>query len=171
MENEKRLEGRTDVLGQYVPPIYIKVEDFEENKQKIDYSQSYVLPTIKTRYISFLIDLISVFLISVGLSKLLSLIISLSDTNRGIIISILILIYEPVLTSFGATIGQLLTNIRVREFKNPQKKINILFAFFRVIVKYLLGIISCITISFSTNRRAIHDYICDSILIAEKNDE
>ena len=83
MENEKRLEGRTDVLGQYVPPIYIKVEDFEENKQKIDYSQSYVLPTIKTRYISFLIDLISVFLISVGLSKLLSLIISLSFENYG----------------------------------------------------------------------------------------
>jgi hypothetical protein len=75
------------------------------------------------------------------------------------------LLYEPVLTTFSATIGQRVMGIRVRNAKNPDKHINILQAYLRLIVKYLLGWLSFITIGFDERHRAIHDLAGESVVV------
>lgn len=78
-------------------------------------------------------------------------------------------IYEPVSMTFGCTLGNYLIKIRVRKQGNINKKINILQAYVRFVVKFLLGWISFITISFNDEKRAIHDFLSGSIVLEKKD--
>lgn len=64
------LKDNKDILGQDLPPVFIKSEEINEKKKQIDYSKIYVLPSIKTRYFSMLIDVIVIVLISLAISSL-----------------------------------------------------------------------------------------------------
>ena len=76
-----------------------------------------------------------------------------------------VLLYEPLLVSFSATIGQIIMKIRVRNIKSPNERLNVFKAYLRFILKVLLGWISFITINFNPEHRAIHDLISDSVVI------
>jgi uncharacterized RDD family membrane protein YckC len=73
--------------------------------------------------------------------------------------------YEPVLTSRLCTVGQRLTGVRVRRYADPEEKIGILAAYVRFAVKILLGAISFLTLAFTKEKRAIHDFAAGSIML------
>ena len=148
-------------------PIY--VEDKNELHNEIDLSKVYELPTIKTRYISTFIDLLIIFLASFGLAELFDAIGEVADYLRALGFALIVVMYEPILVTFGCTIGQLIMSIRVRRFKNPEKKITIIAALQRIVMKALLGWISFIMIIFNRHKRAIHDYVSGSIVIIPKD--
>lgn len=77
-------------------------------------------------------------------------------------------VYEPVCTSLGFTIGNYLKNIRVKRMANTNKKINIIQAIFRYVLKFSLGWISFLTMHFNPQRRAIHDLAAGSVMIRHK---
>jgi len=157
-----------NILDQNLIPEYIKAEEIAEKKEKIDYSKVYELPTIKTRYISILIDGICLLLFALGISALFEKIGDVSGFVRGITFVIVIILYEPILVTLGCTIGQFFMNIRVRDFRNPEKKLSFYLVIFRFIIKIILGWLSFLTVTFNINRRAIHDLASGSIMIANK---
>jgi uncharacterized RDD family membrane protein YckC len=74
-------------------------------------------------------------------------------------------IYEPVCTAFGCTIGNYLKGIRVRQATDDSKRINIFQALIRYAVKVLLGWLSFLTVHQNTERRAIHDLAVGSVMV------
>lgn len=159
-----------DILGNEMPPVFIITEKIREKKETIDYSKVYVLPTIKTRYFSMLIDVVVVLMLTLGITFLLEKIGEVPDYVRGILFVVVVILYEPILVTFGTTIGQLFLNIRVRQFNNPEKKLAFPIVLIRFIIKIFLGWLSFITVTFNINRRAIHDFASGSIMIANKID-
>lgn len=157
-----------NIFDQNLVPEYIKAEEIAEKKDKVDYSKIYELPTIKTRYISILIDGICLLLMAFGIAALFEKIGDCSGSVRGITLMIVIILYEPILVTVGCTIGQLFMNIRVRDFRNPEKKLPFHLVIFRFIIKIILGWLSFLTVTFNNNRRAIHDLVSGSIMIANK---
>jgi uncharacterized RDD family membrane protein YckC len=79
----------------------------------------------------------------------------------------LFLLYEPFFTRYGCTLGQLLMRFRVRTFL-AQKKVAILRGVVRVCIKYLLGLLSFFLMPRQPQRRAIHDLIAGTIVLAER---
>jgi len=76
--------------------------------------------------------------------------------------------YEPFLTATSCTLGQKLIGIRVRDYQNQSKKISFIKAYARLIVKTLLGLISYFSIHSNSEKRAIHDYLANSIMVIVK---
>jgi uncharacterized RDD family membrane protein YckC len=75
--------------------------------------------------------------------------------------------YEPVLTVYSRTVGQRLMRISVRQFQNPNRRINLFQAYARIAVKLSFGIISFVTVHFNPEHRALHDLTCGSVMIEE----
>ncbi|WP_164975432.1 RDD family protein [Flavobacterium piscinae] len=121
-------------------------------------------PTILERIKSTTIDTIIIIAFMYFASEILNSFENVPDFIRMILFA-LILLYEPILTAFGATIGNEKMEIRVRSNANHAKKINFFQAVIRVILKYLLGWLSFITLFFSDKGRTIHDYASGSIMI------
>lgn len=88
-----------------------------------------------------------------------------TGTLRGILFISLFFIYEPVCMTFGCTIGNYISGIRVRKFRDEEKKINIFSSYIRFIVKILLGIISFFTVTSNKSKRAIHDMVAGTVVI------
>lgn len=78
---------------------------------------------------------------------------------------ILILMYEPICTAFGATLGNHKMNIRVRKVSNENEKISIFQAIIRFFFKIVLGWLSFITVFSNPKSRTLHDVICGSIVV------
>jgi uncharacterized RDD family membrane protein YckC len=74
-------------------------------------------------------------------------------------------VYEPLAMTFGCTLGNYLIKIRVRKHNDPGRKINLIQAYMRFIVKFFLGWLSFITISFNDEKRAIHDFASGTIML------
>lgn len=121
-------------------------------------------PTILERIKSTTIVTIIIIACMYFASEILNSFENVPDFIRMILFA-LILLYEPILTVFGATIGNEKMEIRVRTNANHAKKINFFQAVIRVILKYLLGWLSFITLFFSDKGRTIHDYASGSIMI------
>ncbi|MBC8882556.1 RDD family protein [Flavobacterium piscinae] len=102
-------------------------------------------PTILERIKSTTIDTIIIIAFMYFASEILNSFENVPDFIRMILFA-LILLYEPILTAFGATIGNEKMEIRVRSNANHAKKINFFQAVIRVILKYLLGWLSFITL-------------------------
>ncbi|MCH5715347.1 RDD family protein [Niabella hibiscisoli] len=77
----------------------------------------------------------------------------------------LVVVYEPLCTTLGFTVGNYIKGIRVRQFDNSDKKINFLQALLRYVFKLALGGISFLAIFFTKKRRAIHDMVAGSVMI------
>jgi len=154
-----------DVLGQEVPDRSVRQKSKLDTKPVIDYSGTFRLPSIKIRYFSTLIDVIVIVGFSLGVTTLFELLGEVPGYIRGIAFLFIFILYEPLLVSFGCTVGQFVTNIRVRNFKDTSKKLKLHLAILRTIIKATLGWVSLITITFNKNRLAIHDYISNSIVL------
>lgn len=121
-------------------------------------------PTILERIKSTTIDTIIIIAFMYFASEILNSFENVPDYVRVILFAG-ILLYEPILTVLGATIGNEKMNIRVRSNSNQAKKINFFQAIIRFILKFSLGWLSFITFFFSDKRRTIHDYVSGSIMI------
>ncbi|GAA4316889.1 RDD family protein [Flaviaesturariibacter amylovorans] len=74
-------------------------------------------------------------------------------------------VYEPVCTALGCTVGNYFKGIRVRRASDKDRKINLLQAFFRYLLKIGLGWVSFLTMHTNTERRAIHDIVAGSVVL------
>lgn len=119
-------------------------------------------PSVFRRYLSALLD---VLILWFG-AFLIIQIPGLADSNLrvAIPIAVLVLAYEPILTTYVCTAGQWLFRYRVRTF-DGHERISIGQAYGRLVLKYLLGIISILTIPSRKDRRAIHDFASETIVI------
>ena len=84
---------------------------------------------------------------------------------RGLIFIGIWGVYEPVAMTIGCTLGNYLMKIRVKKFASASKRINLLQAYTRFVVKMLLGWVSFLTINSNKERRAIHDFAAGSVMV------
>jgi uncharacterized RDD family membrane protein YckC len=119
-------------------------------------------PNLLRRYIATLLDVFALWCIVYGFSRVPTF------TEGGAVaywgLGLALLFYEPLLTSYACTLGQALMRIRVRT-PDELQRIRLPQAFGRMLVKYLLGIISFVTVPARKDRRAIHDLSSGTIVI------
>ena len=129
-------------------------------------------PSLSKRFQSIFIDLLFMIALMFLAGWILDKIDPADEGQDGLIRAILFVsiwgVYEPVAMTLGCTVGNLLTKIRVRQFGSIEKKINIFQAYIRFIIKFFLGWLSFITISFNEQKRAIHD-LASGTIVLEKN--
>jgi uncharacterized RDD family membrane protein YckC len=128
--------------------------------------QEEMYPTILRRYFATATDglLVLIFIVTFpyviqGEGRLLTVI--------RILFLIILLIYEPFCTSKLCTVGQKIMGVRIRDLKKI-KKISIVRAYVRILIKLFLGIISFITIPITKGRRGIHDFAAGTIVLTAK---
>ena len=126
-------------------------------------------PPLVRRYKSGVIDGLFIILLFI-LTGLISENIDGANGNiLGLSVFFMLFLYEPLLVSYGGTIGHRAMGLTVKSYKNRNKNINFPFAFLRSLTRWLLGAISIITIFNSKEKLAIHDYISNSIILNKNN--
>jgi len=121
-------------------------------------------PTILERSQSILIDSIIIIACMYIFSDTLDSFKNVPNWVRIILFTSL-LMYEPLCTTFGATLGNHKMEIRVRKNSDTSKRINIFQAIIRYIFKVIFGWFSFMGIFTNSKKRAIHDLISGSVMI------
>ena len=124
-------------------------------------------PSVFRRYLSTLLDLLVLWSWIYVVTRIPMIVESNWATVA--IIAPVVLTYEPMLTTFRCTIGQWVFRLRVRTFEGGNR-ISIPQAYGRLFVKFLLGTISILTIPARPDRRAIHDFATETIVIEAAED-
>lgn len=122
-------------------------------------------PHIARRYVASLIDAWLVMTFGFVLAGLLR-----SDATasfRALVFVLVLLLYEPVLTSRRCTLGQRLMGVRVRDNRN-WSRIGIPRAYLRIVIKLVLGWISFVTVFMTAHRRGVHDLAANSVVLSAK---
>jgi len=119
-------------------------------------------PNVLRRYLATVLDFFAWWCLIYAMSRVPS--ITEHGTLAYSIFGLSFLFYEPMLTTYACTFGQAIMRIRVRS-KEGLKRVRLDQAFGRMIVKYLLGIVSFLTVPARADRRAIHDLAADTIVI------
>ncbi len=123
-------------------------------------------PSLLRRVQALFIDFLLILLTFATSSVVIGMI---GDTATGVKVSVFVfcvIIYEPMLVSLmGGTLGQKALGMQVKRYEAPDRNISIFSAIIRVIMKGLLGWISFLTISFNSEKRAIHDMISGSVVM------
>ena len=122
-------------------------------------------PLLADRIQSTFIDTMLLIILMFVFSSILERFENVPDWVRITLFASLFLVYEPLCTTIGGTLGNQLKGIRVRKASNNSKKINIIQALVRYIFKIGLGWISFLTINSNPQKRAIHDIIAGSVMI------
>jgi uncharacterized RDD family membrane protein YckC len=133
------------------------------NSSNIDDLIPVKFPALFQRYFAALVDLIFVFFSAYLVSTYTSLFESAS-LEQFIVILLLLFTYDALFTSKLCTLGQLLLNFRVRN-RTGLNKIAISTALLRSAIKILLGGYSLIAMIFNQERRAVHDFVTDTLVI------
>jgi uncharacterized RDD family membrane protein YckC len=120
-------------------------------------------PNVLRRYLATLLDLFAWWCLVYAMSNVP--VITQHGTLAYALFGLSFLLYEPLLTTYACTLGQAIMGIRVRTL-NGLQRIGLDQAYGRLMVKYLLGIISLLTIPARADRRAIHDLASDTIVIS-----
>ena len=122
-------------------------------------------PSLLKRIQALFIDFVLILIIFALSSLIIGLI---GDTATGVKIGILVfcvIIYEPLLVAFtGGTLGHKAVGIQVKSHAQPDQNIPVFSAIVRIVVKGLLGWISFLSVSFNSEKRAIHDMASGSIV-------
>jgi hypothetical protein len=130
-----------------------------ESTSEIEY------PTLSERVQSTFIDTVFIIILMFVIASQLNKYTNPPDWIRIALFFGIWVIYEPVCTSLGFTLGNYAKGIRVRRISDSDKKINILQALLRYVLKFILGWISFLTIHGNPQRRAIHDLAVGSVMI------
>jgi len=121
-------------------------------------------PSVLRRYLSTTIDCLVLIVLFLVISAMFSQNLELAKIIRVSLILSVIFLYEPLFTSFGCTLGQKVTGIRVRTEKENHS-IGVLQAYVRIVFKITLGFISFFSLMLSERKRAIHDLISGTMVI------
>ena len=122
-------------------------------------------PLLGDRVQSTFIDTILIIILMFVFAAILDKFENVPDWVRMVLFIGLWVVYEPLCTTFGFTVGNYIKNIRVRQVSDSTKRINIFQALIRYALKILLGWISFLTIHSNNERRAIHDFAVGSVMI------
>ncbi len=88
---------------------------------------------------------------------------------RVIAFFLLFVFYDPIMVSkYGATVGHTFSKISVKREKDTNQNLSFVQAFLRFLVKLSLGWISLITVAGNEKRKAIHDFVANSVVIDDK---
>ena len=125
-----------------------------------------VYPTLVKRIQSTFIDGLICFAL-IGL--LVALASSINDNSVPLKIVAIILgaSYEPLMSRYSRTIGQRITGIRVTSME-PGKKVPLPLIYLRFVVKNALGWVSFLTMHSNKERRALHDYVANSVVVSSR---
>lgn len=134
----------------------------EESTQEIDLIQ---YPSLTERIKSSLIDFIFILFLMSCIALVLDNFIEVPDGLRAALFIFLFFVYEPLAHSFGYTLGNYIMGIRVRKLSSTDEKVNIVQAYFRFVIKTLLGWVSFFTIHSNKKRRAMHDLASGTVTI------
>src|SRR5436853_6776720 len=97
-------------------------------------------PPLIKRFQSLILDQVFLIICMVLFSQVLS---NTDEENtgvlRGMLLAGLVIVYEPFCMTFGCTIGNYVSGIRVRKFIDPEKRISIFQSYIRFITKVCLG--------------------------------
>ena len=124
-------------------------------------------PLLIDRIQSSFIDLIFIVACMFVFSSALNKYENTPDWVRIALFAGIWMVYEPLCTTLGCTLGNYIKNLRVRKYTNPSKKINFLQALIRYIFKTGLGWISFLTINSNRQKRAIHDMVAGSVVVKD----
>jgi len=146
---------------------YLDKDLFENEIEKPYFNKPSLIKRIKSMIADTVVIVILMFIASFVLNNLNVE----SGMIRGITLAI-ILLYEPLLTSFNRTIGQKIVGIRVRKYntliqEGKNVNINLAYSFIRYLTKIFFGWISLITIHSNHYGKAIHDTIGNSVMTYE----
>jgi uncharacterized RDD family membrane protein YckC len=122
-------------------------------------------PTISKRFASSLIDGFFLMILMIVAAVCLQEEHPAFRAARIAAFLLIILGYEPILTSRFYTLGQYLTGIRVRRQDRHEERIGIFASYVRYLVKGLLGFFSFFLIPYTKQRRAVHDWLAGSVMV------
>jgi uncharacterized RDD family membrane protein YckC len=138
--------------------------DVEELSFRDKYAEDFdpaVYPYSLRRYTSTLIDAALIYVVCVALTCLFQ---NVDSTAVIWGVAAILFSYEPILTSRFCTLGQWITGIRIRSLSS-REKISIIDAYIRSAFKLLLGFISYFSIPVTGKRRALHDFVAQSVVV------
>jgi uncharacterized RDD family membrane protein YckC len=121
-------------------------------------------PLLLTRIKSLTVDSLILISCMFLFSEILGMFENVPNWVRMSLLASLLL-YEPLCTTFGATIGNDKMNIRVRKNSDTTQRINLLQALVRFVLKMVFGWFSFITLFTSKKKRAIHDILTGTVMI------
>jgi len=122
-------------------------------------------PQLTDRIQSTFIDTILIIILMFVFTSILDKFDNVPDWVRIVMFVGLFIAYEPLCMTLGATLGNYMKGIRVRQNSDSAKRLNIVQAIVRYPVKVFLGWISFLTIHSNPKRRAIHDMVSGSVMI------
>lgn len=122
-------------------------------------------PTLSDRVQSTFIDTIFIVILMFISASFLDRYEHAPDWLRIALFFVIWAIYEPLCTTLGFTLGNLIKGIRVRKANNTSRKINFFQAFIRYLIKISLGWISFLTMHSNKQKRAIHDFAAGSVMV------
>ncbi len=128
-----------------------------------------IYPSLSERVQSTLIDTVFIVFLMFMASNLLDQYNDVPDWVRMVLFFAIWGVYEPISTSFGCTVGNYLKDIRVRRISNNIRRINLLQAYVRYVIKFSLGWISFLTMHSNPERRSIHDFAAGSVMVKKKD--
>lgn len=123
-------------------------------------------PSLLKRVQALAIDFLLILIIFASSSLIIN---TLGNTATEVKVGIFIfcvVLYEPMMVAFmGGTIGHKVLKMKVKSYDNPDRNISIFSALLRIVVKAALGWISFLTVSFNSEKRAIHDMMSGSVVM------
>lgn len=140
-----------------------------DNISNPDFSNEHVYPSIMNRVQALFFDV----WIIIGILMFLSSTFFEDYEGRFVGIKVamffvILLIYEPVASMTGGTIGYRTMGMKIRRFGDLDKKIRFSQALMRSVMKLSLGWISFLTISTDPQRRAMHDKASGTVVLNAK---
>ena len=143
-----------------------ELEDKERDSLETKYDEM-IFPTLVTRVKALFIDLIIMLIIFTGTTLFIDTFGEIPNFVKGSIAIFMFYLYDPILTSFtGSTLGHKIMKLKVRKYKDPEKRISLSQALLRFITKGLLGWFSFLTVTGNKRKRAIHDIASGSIIMS-----
>ncbi|MEL7534771.1 MAG: RDD family protein [Bacteroidota bacterium] len=146
----------------------MKTQEVETPEISVEQERS-IFPSLKERVQAVFFDaMIILFIAFICFSGLDSMGFADSPLKAPLFV-LLFVLYNPLMVAFaGGTIGHKMFNMEVKRFENHEKNINILLAIFRFVMKTLLGWLSLLTITSNVEKRAIHDFVGDSVVLKKQ---
>ncbi len=141
-------------------------QNIEENQELIEENNiNSIYPSLNERFQSNFIDILFIIIIMYLFSLVLDNFENVFDWVKLTLFALIWIVYDPLSTSLGATLGNLFIGLRIRKFEDHTEKISFQHALLRYFIKLLLGSISFLTIHSNKQKRAIHDFAAGSVVI------